>query len=126
MKKVIAIIVLLFVVFVAYNRNRLYIRDPFASVMVDGEKQSGTQIYINFQNEVFLENDNPPTFIKVVQHNNHIGAPTEMHGMHWVVMLADADTVPLLQADTNAVVDNMTAKQIVYHQGRQVTTIDLR
>jgi hypothetical protein len=126
MKKVILILVLIAIVFIAVMRNRLFLRDPFATVFIDGEKQSGTQVYINFQNEVFLENDNPPAFIKVIQHNNHIGPPTEMHGMHWLVMLSDADVAPLLQPDTTSVVDSMTAKQVVYHQGRQVTTITLR
>ena len=126
MKKLILILALILIVFIAIERNRLYIRDPFATVLVDGEKQSGTQVFINFQNDVFLENDNPPAFIKVIQHNSHIGSPKEMHGMHWVVMLAEADVVPLLQPDTNAVIDSMTAKQVVFHQGRQVTTIDLR
>ncbi|MEO6924311.1 MAG: hypothetical protein ABI142_10835 [Bryocella sp.] len=125
MKKLILLLIVIAAAFIFYTRDRLYIRDPLAAVFVDGAKQEGTQVYINYKNDVFLENDNSPTFLKVIQHNNHIGAPTEMHGLHWLVYLADADPVPLLQADTTAVVDTMTGKKVVFHRGAQVTTVTL-
>jgi hypothetical protein len=126
MKKIIAVLLLVFVVFVIYNRHRLYIRDPFGSVTRDGVKDDGAQVYINYSDDVLLENDHPPAYLTVIQHGDHIGTPAVMRGMHYVVYLADADVVPLIAADNSAVIDGMTAKEVKYHNRKHVTVVSLR
>ena len=125
MKKIILLLVLIFIVFVAYNRQRLYLRDPLANVTHDGVKEDGTQVFINYSNDVLLENDNPPLYVKIIQHNNHVGLPVTLKCMHFIVCLADADVVTLVEPDTKAVVESMTGKSITLREGKQETVITL-
>ena len=126
MKKIILLLLLIAIVFVAYNRQRLYLRDPLGSVLRDGVKEDGAQVFINFSNDVLLENDHSPSYVFVVQHDNHIGTPQRLACLHFVICLADADPVPLLAPDSAAVVDSMTGKAVQYHEGHRNTTINLR
>jgi len=125
-KKIILLLVLIFIVFVAYNRQRLYLRDPLANVTHDGVKEDGTQVFINYSNDVLLENDNPPLYVKIIQHNNHVGLPVNLKCMHFIACLADADVVTLVEPDTKAVVESMTGKSITLREGKQETVITLR
>ena len=91
MKKLIALLVLLLVVFVVVERKRVYVRDPLASVTRDGATVDGQQVFINFYNDVLLENDNPPMLVMLVQQGQPIGIPTKLRCIHWVACLTDAD-----------------------------------
>ena len=126
MKKVLLLLVVVFLVFVVYNRQRLYLRDPLGGVMRDGVKEDGAQVFINYSNDVLLENDNAPMYVTVIQHENHVGTPAKLMCMHFVVCLADAYVVTLVSAAPNVVVDSMTGKAVSYHQGKHVTVVGLR
>jgi hypothetical protein len=125
MKKFILFLFLIFAIFVIYNRQRLYLRDPLANVTLDGQKLDGAQVYINYSNDVMVLREAAPAFWTVIQHGNHVGAPVAMKGMHWVGYLADNDVVQLMTADQNAVVSSMTSKAVTYRDGRHVTVITL-
>jgi hypothetical protein len=124
-KKVLLLLMLIFVVFVVVERQRLFLRDPLGSVARNGVKEDGAQVFINYNNDVLLENDHPPAYVTVVQHGGHIGTPATLKCLHWVACLADADVVPLIQP-LPASVDSMTNKGITYHDGTQQTKISLR
>jgi hypothetical protein len=126
MKKLILFLLLIFIIFVAYNRQRLYLRDPFGGVTHNGVKEDGVQVFINYSNDVLLENDHAPAYIKVIQHNNHIGVPVSLKCVHFIVCLADADPVTLLLPETNVTIESMTGKAITLHEGKQQTVIALR
>jgi len=126
LKKLILLLVLLFIVFVVYNRQRLYLRDPLANVTHDGVKEDGTQVFINYSNDVLLENDNPPMYVKVIQHNNHVGLPVALKCVHFVVCLADADVVTLVEPDTRAAVESMTGKTVTFRENKQENVVTLR
>jgi hypothetical protein len=55
MKKVLALGLLVFLVFVVVHRQRLFLRDPLASVTRDGVKVDGVRVMINYSNDVLLE-----------------------------------------------------------------------
>ena len=55
MKKFLALIVLALVVFVVVYRQRIFLRDPLATVTRDGEKVSGVAVMINYSNDVLLQ-----------------------------------------------------------------------
>jgi len=112
LKKWIALAVAVVIIFVAYNRNRLYVRDLLGSVARNGVKEPGAQVYINFSNDALVENDNPPMYVLLVQHANHAGAPTELHCLHWLLCMTDADTATLLQPPPSIAIEEMTSKSI--------------
>jgi hypothetical protein len=125
MKKLILLLFVLFIIFVAVYRQRLYLRDPLATVTRDGVKENGAQVYINFSNDVFLQNDNAPAYMTVIQHGNHVGSPAIRRGLMFLVYFADDDPVPLIAADKTAVVDTMTGKVVTFHDARRQTVITL-
>lgn len=98
MKKLIALLVLALIVFVVVERNRLFVRDVLASAQRDGAKVDGEQVYFNINNDVILENDNPPMLVFMAQKGQPLGVPTKLRCIHWVACLTDADvatTMPL-------------------------------
>lgn len=98
MKKLIALLILALIVFVIVERQRVFVRDPLASAQRDGAKVDGEQVYINFSNDVILENDNPPMLVFMAQKGQPLGVPTKLRCIHWVACLTDADvatTMPL-------------------------------
>ena len=110
MKKLIALLVILLVVFVVIERKRVFVRDPLASVTRSGEKVSGEQVYINFYNDVLLENDNPPMQVMVVEKGQPVGVPTKLRCIHWVACLTDADAASALPL--NAAIQSMSSKAV--------------
>lgn len=110
MKKLIALLVILLVVFVVVERKRVYVRDPLASVTRAGDKVSGEQVYINFYNDVLLENDNPSMLVMAVEKGQPIGVPTKLRCIHWVACLTDADAATTLPL--NATIESMSGKTV--------------
>ena len=110
MKKLIALLVILLVVFVVVERKRVFVRDPLASVTRAGEKIDGEQVYINYYNDVLLENDNPPMLVMLVEKGQPVGIPTKLRCIHWVACLTDADAASTLPL--NAKVQSMSSKAV--------------
>jgi hypothetical protein len=97
-KKLIALLVLALIVFVIVERQRIFVRDVLAGAQRDGAKVDGEQVYININNDVILENDNPPMLVFMAQKGQPLGVPTKLRCIHWLACLADADiatTMPL-------------------------------
>ena len=110
MKKLIALLVIVLVVFVVVERKRVFVRDPLASVTRAGEKVDGEQVYINYYNDVLLENDNPPMLVMVVEKGQPVGVPTKLRCIHWLACLTDADAASALPL--NAKVQSMSSKAV--------------
>lgn len=113
MKKLIALLVLLLIVFVVVERKRVYVRDPLASVTRDGATVSGQQVFINFYNDVLLENDNPPMLVMLVEQGQPIGIPTKLRCIHWVACLTDADIATTYQLGGS--IFSMSNKAVAFH-----------
>jgi hypothetical protein len=96
MRKLFLLLLLALIVFAIVCRNRLYVRDPLGSLSRGGVKESGAQVYINFSNDVLIEDDDPPRYVEVIQHGQHAGVPQEIMCLHWMVCLLDADEATLL------------------------------
>ena len=112
MKKWIALALVVVVILSAYNRNRIFVRDPLGSVARNGAKEAGAQIYVNFSNDALIENDNPPMYVLLVQHDNHAGSPIELHCLHWLLCMTDADAATLTQPPPSVAIEEMTGKAI--------------
>lgn len=110
MKKLIALLFIVLVVFVVVERKRVFVRDPLASVTRNGEKISGEQVYINFYNDVLLENDNPPMLVMLVEKGQPVGVPTKLRCIHWLACFTDADTASTLPL--GATVQSMDGKTV--------------
>lgn len=122
MKKILLLLVLLFAVFLVLNRERLYLRDPKASVTRDGVKQSGVQVYINFSNEVLLETDTAPMSLTLVQHGQRVGTPVGLKCLHFVVCRTDSAMATMVLVGSKARVESMDSKSVSFRGGDGVET----
>jgi hypothetical protein len=113
-KKLLLLVVLVFIVVVVVRRQRLFLRDPLASVMRDGVKESGAQVYINYPNDVLIENDNAPAYVLIVQHGQHVGTPGRLPCLHWTACMIDADQATLVDP-MKVQVGEMSGELVEFH-----------
>ena len=118
MKRLFFLAVLLVFAFVLYNRQRLFVRDPLGSVVRDGVKVEGSQVYINFENDVLLMNDGPPALMTLLQANRPVGTPNNLKCVHWMACLTDGYPAGLAEAEAGARLVTMSAKTVEYRDGQ--------
>jgi hypothetical protein len=111
-KKLIALLVLALIVFVIVERQRIFVRDVLASVQRDGAKVDGEQVFININNDVLLENDNPPMLVLMAQKGQPLGVPTKLRCIHWLACMTDADVATTIAVGGSAPV--MNAKTVTF------------
>jgi hypothetical protein len=95
---VVAFVVVLGLVLV--NRQKVFVRDPLATVDRNDVKQSGVEVFINYSNDVLMErNADSGSYWTLVQGwNKAPGTPVVLHCLRWMACLTDADhatTLPL-------------------------------
>jgi hypothetical protein len=118
-KKILLLLFVIAVLFVAWNRQRLYLRDPLANLALDGVKQTGVQVYINYSNDVLLEADKPPMSLTLVQHGGRLGTPVGLKCLHYFVCRTDAAESTLVLEAGKASVESMSSKAVTFrtHDG---------
>jgi hypothetical protein len=116
-KKFILLLVLVAVVFLVWNRQRIYLRDPLGSVARDGVKESGAQVYINYSNDVLLANYNAPVYVLLVQHGERVGTPATIHCVAYVACLLDADVATMVEGSEGAKAESMSGKVVEFRDG---------
>jgi hypothetical protein len=96
---------LIIMTFIWVNRERVYLRDPIATVYRDGTELSGIQVFQNYSSDILIEKDSDPgSFRILVQNWNQApGTPAVLRCIRWMACLADNDhaaTYPLDWTDT--------------------------
>ena len=94
MKKLLALLVLGMVVFVAINRQKLFLRDPLAKVARDGVSVSGVAVMINYSNDILLQDTSAgKRRLYLVQNWNKVAAtPTvPLKCLQWMACMTDAN-----------------------------------
>ena len=100
MKTTLAVLAVLLLGALIYYRQRIYVRDPLATVYRGDVPQAGVQVFINYSNDVLLEKeDGPDPYRILIQDLNRVpGAPMTLTCIHWIACLTDSDrtsTIPL-------------------------------
>jgi hypothetical protein len=127
LKKLISLLALVAIVFAVYNRERLFVRDPLGSVIRDGVKENGAQVFINFSNDVLLENDKAPMYVTLVQHGQPVGTPAKLGCIHYVVCMTDADVAMLIAPEPGAAIQSMSSKAVDFRDAAgRATVVKLR
>jgi len=125
MKKLILLLIVVAAVLIVYDRQRLFIRDPLGSVMRDGVREEGAQVFINYSSDVMIENDKPPLYAVLIAHDNHTGMPQQLKCIHFVACLTDADLPTLLQWPAGLTVHSMSSRSVRFLDGKRETTVTL-
>jgi hypothetical protein len=100
MKTTLTVLAVAFLVALIYYRQRIYVRDPIASVYRNDVKETGVQVFINYSNDVLLWQESPPTPYRILiqNWNKFPGAPMNLTCIHWMACFTDSDrtsTIPL-------------------------------
>jgi hypothetical protein len=98
-KTILIVAFLVATVFIAVNRERIYLRDPLATVYRNNVEQSGVQVYMNYSDEILLEEDHGnsgPSTILLQDWNPMPGAPLELHCLIWTACMTTADRAPTM------------------------------
>jgi hypothetical protein len=91
LKRILIVGTLLLVVFVAVFRQRMFVRDPLGKVERDGVAQDGTRLYINYSNDVLVEDSARHQFILVQGWSVRPGVPQHLFCLTGMVCWTDAD-----------------------------------
>ena len=93
MKKLFVVAFLVIFGFIVMNRQRVYVRDPIASVYRNDVKQSGVQVFINYSNDVLLwrDSDQGGYRLLVQNWNKMPGTPQVLRCIRWMACLADSE-----------------------------------
>lgn len=85
--------------FLLINRERVYVRDPLATVTIDNQKQSGYQTYINYSNDVLVQHGFGGSVIIVQNWNKMPATPAILKCIQWMACMADAERATTLPLD---------------------------
>ena len=115
-------ILILLVIWTAFNRERIFVRDPVASVYRDGVKQADVEVYLNFSNDIVMQKkggDAPPT---ILQHWDQApGTPVGLACLRWFACLTDADHSPVLPSSPDGKHSDTPLAQM---NGRHIQYVD--
>jgi hypothetical protein len=116
LKRIFIVGTLLLVVFVAVFRQRIFVRDPLGKVERNGVAQDGTRLYINYSNDVLVEDSAQHQFVLVQGWNALPGVPQHLFCLTGMVCWTDADRAAVFPVEgvggkTPAV---MSAKEVTF------------
>jgi hypothetical protein len=126
MKKLLLLAFFVLLGLVLFNRERVFLRDPLATVWkspkpdgTDAVKQQDVQVYINYSNDVLLMHEaQPGGYTLLVQHRNRTpGTPVQLKCIHWMACLTDADQAAILPVQPTGKYDpkvQMTDRDIAW------------
>ena len=116
MKRILIVGILLLVVFVAVFRHRIYVRDPLGKVERNGVALDGSRLFINYSNDVLVEDSARHQFVLVQGWNGLPGVPQHLFCLTGMMCWTDADRAAVFPVEgvggkTRAV---MSAKEVTF------------
>ena len=125
MKRILIVGTLLLAIFVAVFRQRIFVRDPLGKVERGGVAQDGTRVYINYSNDVLMEDSARHQFVLVQGWNALPGVPQHLFCLTGLMCWTDGDKAAVFPVEgvggkTPAV---MSAKEVTFvdESGAKVT-----
>ena len=116
MKKIFIVGVLLLAVFVAVFRQRIFVRDPLGKVERNGAAEDSSRLYINYSNDVLIEDAAQHRFVLVQGWSGLPGVPQHLFCLTGLVCWTDADRAAVFPVEglggrTRAA---MSAKEVTF------------
>jgi hypothetical protein len=116
LKRILIVGILVLGVFVAVFRQRIFVRDPLGKVERSGVAQDGTRLYINYSNDVLVEDAVGHQFVMVQGWSGLPGVPQHLFCLTGLMCWTDGDKAAVFPVDgvggkTPAV---MSAKEVMF------------
>jgi hypothetical protein len=99
LRKILIVGTLLVVVFVVVFRQRIFVRDPLGKVERNGVVQDGARLYINYSNDVLVEDVSQHQFVLVQGWSALPGVPQHLFCLTGLVCWTDADRAAVFPVD---------------------------
>ena len=96
MKKIIAVLFVAWVVFMVVYRDRIFLRDPLGVLERNGVKQAGTEVYVNYSNDVMVQDADAARRYIVQAATKMPGVPLHLTCLRWVACLTEASPTPVI------------------------------
>ncbi len=93
MRSLLILLTVALVIFIGVERQRLFLRDPLATVTRDSVKDTDARALINFSNDVLLEDAEGGRLRVYLAQNwsDAVVVPAVLKCLGWMVCLTDAD-----------------------------------
>jgi hypothetical protein len=95
-KKFLAVVFVLFMVFVLMHRQRLFLRDPLGKVERNGVKVDGAKVFINFSNDILVEEPGASYRYMVQGWDKKPGAPKSLKCLSGMACMTEADRADMV------------------------------
>jgi hypothetical protein len=118
LRKILIVGTLLLAIFVAVFRQRIFVRDPLGKVERNGVAQDGTRLYINYSNDVLVEDAAQHRFVLVQGWSGLPGVPQHLFCLTGLVCWTDADKASVFP------VGGTGGRTRAAMSGREVTFVD--
>jgi hypothetical protein len=118
LKRILIVGALLLIVFVAVFRQRIFVRDPLGKVERNGAAQDGMRLYINYSNDVLVEDAAQHQFVLVQGWSVLPGVPQHLFCLTGLVCWTDADRATVFP------VEGASGKTRVVMNAKEVTFAD--
>jgi hypothetical protein len=118
LRKMLIIGMLLLATFVVVFRQRIFVRDPLGKVERNGVAQDGTRLYINYSNDVLVEDAAQHRFVLVQGWSGLPGVPQHLFCLTGLVCWTDADKAAVFP------VEGVGGRTRAAMSGREVTFVD--
>jgi hypothetical protein len=108
--------VVLIAIFVAVFRQRIFLRDPLGKVERSGVAQDAARVYINYSNDVLIEDAATHGFVLVQEWNKTPGVPQHLSCLNGLACWTDADQAAILSIGGAARREpaEMSARQVTF------------
>jgi hypothetical protein len=116
LRKILVIGTLLLVVFVAAFRQRIFLRDPLAKMERNGAAVDGARLFINFSNDVLVEEPRTERRYLVQGWSGIPGIPKSLGCLRAMVCWTDADQAVVFPLDGRVAGARavMSAKEVTF------------
>lgn len=103
MKVFLLLVLVALLALIAVNRQRIYVRDPLATVYKDDVQQSGVQVFVSLSGDVLLWRDGEPGEYRTLLQawNMMPGIPFRLTCLRWMACLTDADHASIIPLNWN-------------------------
>jgi hypothetical protein len=119
LKKILIVGTLLLVIFAAVFRQRIFVRDPLGNVERNGVAQDGARLFINYSNDVLIEDAPRHQFVLVQGWSALPGVPKHLFCFTGLMCWTDADraAVDPLEGVGGRTPAVMSAKEVTFVDG---------
>jgi hypothetical protein len=104
----------LLVVFVVVFRQRIFVRDPLGKVERNGIAQDGARVYINYPNDVLVEDSTLHGFVLVQNWNKIPGVPKHLACLTGLACWTEADEATVFPLGESPVRASMSTKEVTF------------